>query len=380
MHVNDQAFTAYRGEVLLDAALINGIDLPHDCRSGQCGTCTVRVLQGQVYGGACDQPNLVRACQARVISDVEILVEAVPDVVTTKGMVMGVTPLAPDVLEVRIRPARPVSFLPGQYCKFQFRGFPWRCFSLTAPLDQPFDRRSIRLHVRKMPGGRVTQAMGRGIKAGHAVRIRGPFGSAYLRTNLTNRLVLVGGGTGFAPIWSIADAAVTENPDREMVIIVGARELQSLYMASAFRRLASYPNVTLIPTTDIAAGNAARLVRTGRPTDFMPQLSRYDIVYGCGVLPLVDAVKEKALRAGASFYADPFVAQDSEDQEDIVSRALAWLDRVSPVPLTSLTGRREQPRMLPKPEQPRQSAYSPPITGRMSPAPMQGHFHRSAAE
>ena len=37
---------------LLDAALMNGVELPHDCRSGYCGTCRVRVLSGHTFGGA----------------------------------------------------------------------------------------------------------------------------------------------------------------------------------------------------------------------------------------------------------------------------------------------------------------------------------------
>jgi len=35
--INDEPFLANRGELLLDWALMNGVDLPHDCRSGICG-------------------------------------------------------------------------------------------------------------------------------------------------------------------------------------------------------------------------------------------------------------------------------------------------------------------------------------------------------
>jgi len=48
--INDEPFLANRGELLLDWALMNGIDLPHDCRSGICGACRVRMVDGQVFG------------------------------------------------------------------------------------------------------------------------------------------------------------------------------------------------------------------------------------------------------------------------------------------------------------------------------------------
>jgi len=36
--VNKESFHAKCGDLLLDAALANGVDLPHDCRSGVCGS------------------------------------------------------------------------------------------------------------------------------------------------------------------------------------------------------------------------------------------------------------------------------------------------------------------------------------------------------
>ena len=347
VHVNDQGFTAHRGEVLLDAALINGVDMPHDCRSGVCGTCKVRVLSGMLIGGECEEQGMVKACQARVITDIELLVEPVPEVLTTKGMLTSVTPLAPDVVELTIRPAKAISYLPGQYYKFQFRGFPARYFSPTAPMDRPFDGRSLRLHVRRIPGGRVSPALGREIQPGHPVTLTGPHGSAYFRPELDNRLILIGSGTGFAPIWSIAEAAVAENPNRNMVVIVAAKTLSSLYMAPAFRRLKDYRNVQLIPTVSDKPPNVARVVRKGRPTDFMPKLTPDDILYACGAPAMVDAVKEIANGSGATFYADPFTPQHGAgDDEGIFARAMAYLASIAPIPGWS----GQQYKALPKPQ------------------------------
>src|SRR5215467_6783759 len=81
VEVNGQTFSASRGELLLDAALMNGVDIPHDCRSGYCGSCRVRVLAGRCVGDAGSDPGIIHACQSRIVSDLKIEVEDVPDVV-----------------------------------------------------------------------------------------------------------------------------------------------------------------------------------------------------------------------------------------------------------------------------------------------------------
>jgi NAD(P)H-flavin reductase len=330
----------------------------------------VKVRSGLTVGGECDEPGMVKACQARIITDLEVVVEPVPEVLTTHGTVIATRPLAPDVMEVLIRPHDEIIYLPGQYYRFRFRGYPSRYFTPTAPMDRPFDGRALRLHVRRIPDGLVSPAIGHEIQAGHPVTLEGPFGSAYFRAGLGNRLVLVGSGTGFAPIWAIAEAAMEENPWRDMVLMAAAKTLPSLYMAPAFQRLRDYPNVRLIPTVSEKPANVARIVHKGRPTDHMPELTPDDIVYACGAPQMVDAVKDLALAAGSTFYADPFTPQHgSHDDDGIVARAVSWLSTIAPLP--GWAGG-EQIKMLPKPQTPPrqpqrertsrpQQHYAPPL-------------------
>jgi 3-phenylpropionate/trans-cinnamate dioxygenase ferredoxin reductase subunit len=338
--VNGAEFVAGHGDILLDAALMNGVQIPYDCRSGHCGSCSVQIVAGRLFGSA--DARQARACQCRVISDVEVAVDEVPDVTKASGRVAEVRLLAPDVAVVSVSTQAPVEYLPGQYFQVQFRGFNARCFSPTVAMDRPSS--CIDFHIRRVPGGHVSSALGSDIKAGHRVKLKGPFGAAFHRYGLSKRLVLVCGGTGFAPIWAIADAAIRENPRREIVLVAGVTSIESLYMIPALWRLADYANTTIVPVLQRAQTTP---FPTGHPTDYMPRLYPDDVVFLAGPPPLVAAGAEIAEAAGAQWYADPFQANDNRDTR-LLTRAANWISRIgspSIVPANDATSRtQQQPR------------------------------------
>jgi ferredoxin len=65
-----------RDKSLVDTMLDAGIDVPHSCREGHCGSCVATVVSGQVDMDSCDilEPGdladgLILGCQARPVSD-----------------------------------------------------------------------------------------------------------------------------------------------------------------------------------------------------------------------------------------------------------------------------------------------------------------------
>jgi NAD(P)H-flavin reductase len=299
-------FRANCGDLLLDSALLNGVELPHDCRSGICGACRLRLVDGKVFGGTEEGSDMIYACQARVVSDLKLVVEPLPDTVSLQGRVTKLTRLAPEIFGVDIELPRRLTYLPGQYCKLQFRGFPERCYSPSYPLEGAPQQRILHFQIRRFVDGAVSSALGGNIGVGHRVRVTGPFGSAHFRPNHPGRIVLVASGTGFAPMWSIAVAAITEQPRRPLVLVVAVRKLQSFYMHAALCRLALFPNVTIIPVVS-EPQNVTAAIRTGRPLDYLPSLSSDDMVYACGAPALTKEIARAARIAGATCHTDPFV-------------------------------------------------------------------------
>lgn len=366
--INGNTFVARRGELLLDAALSNGIDLPYDCRAGHCGTCCVRLVSGEVAGGEGSEPGIVHACQCRIVGDAVLERDDPSGVRTVEGVLSSLRPLSPEVMEVGIRTRRALPYHAGQYAQVRFSGYPSRPFSITHPLRGAPNSRLVWFHVRRMRDGRVTSSLGKRIRPGHRVELTGPYGSAYFRPNLDGRLILVATNTGFAPIWSIAVAALRENPERIMMIIAGGRGVESLYMGPALVQLSRFPNVLVLPVCSTPQ-TLSKAVKPGRPTDYLPRLLPTDVLYACGAPGMVDAIKSIATRAGAVCYADPFLpTTDGADEEGILGRTKRWL--------TIRTGRQMgQPalsRLRDRPEPPMQ-AYG------MADSRVRSHYSSSSA-
>jgi NAD(P)H-flavin reductase/ferredoxin len=325
--IDGHSFLAPRGQLLLDAALSNGIELPHDCRAGHCGTCCVRLVSGEVQGGEGSEPGIVHACQCRIAGKAEIATEQRSEVRVVEGVVNALHPLSSEVMEVEIRMDRALPYLAGQYAQVRFSGYPSRPFSITHPLHALHrnpNARSVWFHVRRMRDGRVSPSLGKRIKPGHRVKLTGPYGSAHFRPNLNSSLILVATHTGFAPIWSIAVAALRERQERDMMIIAGGRTLESLYMWPALARLATFPNVHVVPVCSTPQ-TLIHAVQRGRPTDYLPPLLPSDVLYACGAPGMVDSIKSIAARIGAVCYADPFLpATDDTVEESVLMRMTRW--------------------------------------------------------
>jgi len=122
----------------------------------------------------------------------------VPDPVSSlSAQVTHLARLAPDVVSVTMEVEEPLEYLPGQYCNVQFRGFP-----RDATAHLPAAGRPIRMCCIFTFANCLTawfHGLGTTIRAGHRVRLTGPFGHAFLRPRHQGGTVLVSGGTVLRP-------------------------------------------------------------------------------------------------------------------------------------------------------------------------------------
>ena len=89
--------------------------------------------------------------------------------------------------------------------------------------------------MRRTPGGAFSKYVFEEMKERAIVRFEGPLGSFYLREDSDKPMILVAGGTGFAPIKAVIEHAFHKGIDRQMVLYWGARTLRRPLPARARR-------------------------------------------------------------------------------------------------------------------------------------------------
>lgn len=306
--MNGRAIQAKVGETLLQAALRNNMVLPQECCTGQCGTCRVSVTSGSVDDVNTRINNTVLGCCALLEGDATITYDEVPTHVKRTGKVIAINPISPEIYEIQIKLTQILNYLPGQYVNLTFNGFPGRDYSPTIFEDGTQDPLTLVFQIKRYEKGLVSSAIDSTIRIGHKLQLKGPFGQAFYRQG-KGRLVLIASGTGWAPMWSIAQAAKQAEPMREIHIIIGARNAANLYMGNSLLWLAKHgvQNITICASGEGFGG----LIQKGRPTDFIPELHSGDIIHAAGTPAMVKAVEILASNKGITLYADPFTASSN---------------------------------------------------------------------
>jgi ferredoxin-NAD(P)+ reductase (naphthalene dioxygenase ferredoxin-specific) len=308
------------GVTLLDALREAGVPVSYSCMAGRCGTCRCRVLEGSVLETGREtrlrQPNeedYVLACMSVLTESCTIELPEPDEVVThpariIKATVVAVEDLTHDIKRLRLRPAKPLAYSPGQYASLQFTPDHIRPYSMAGLSGDG----ELEFHVRLVPDGKVTGYIANQLQPGDAVRVSGPLGTAYLRRKHEGPMLCVAGGTGLAPVLSIVRGALAEGMRNPIHIYFGVRTPQDVYGTDWLRALErDHDNVHVHIV--VSAGSGAGL-RTGMVTDAVMQdwseLSGWR-AYLCGAPPMVEAatllVKQKGVAAG-HVYADAFYA------------------------------------------------------------------------
>src|SRR5882724_2958728 len=226
---------------VLEGALAAGLNLPHSCKSGHCASCRVLLRAGEIeypngipVGLTAEEARAgnVLLCQARARSDLIVearLIASVAevDIKTLPCRIARLTPLAPDVLQVFLRlPAvESLRFDPGHYLDVLLDGGRRRSFSIASP---PHDSELLELHIRRVAGGEFTQRLFYASPVGSLLRIEGPIGQfAYQESQAP--LLMIAGGTGFAPLKSMLRHVLEGGIDRPIHLYWGARQPHDIY-------------------------------------------------------------------------------------------------------------------------------------------------------
>lgn len=325
---SEVAFSCEHGETVLDAAARNGIELPYSCRKGVCGNCRGLVLEGQLVpgtaGGSAEagihSDNEHLFCHAQAASDLLIRPRSWQRIdpnarKTLQAKIFRMTQAASDVtiLQLRFAAGQRAKFQAGQYLQVILPGGQRRAFSMA---NAPHESDGVQLHIRHVPGGHFSAGILPTLKVGDQLQLELPHGDFWLREEGDRPLIMVAGGTGFAPIKSIVDHMVRSKISRPLALYWGSRQVEGLYAPEVIAKWQlTLPGLCYVPVVSDAPADTwpgrTGLVHEAVLADH-DDLSSYD-VYACGAPAMVAALRricvEQSGLPEARFFCDAFVSQ-----------------------------------------------------------------------
>ncbi len=304
------------GETVLDALLRQGAKVDYSCRSGGCQSCMMRVIAGKPTPHS--QTGLDEAkraqgyflpCICTPEADMEIARpgesgEKVETEVLEREM------LNPEVLRLRLRRPEGYEYRPGQFLNLYNPEGIGRAYSIASLTSEPF----LELHIRHVPNGKVSGWANTRLETGDRVVISSAAGECFYTPGHPEQpLLMIGTGTGLAPLYGIVRDALAQGHRGEIHLYHGSSVMEGLYLIEEMRALAEkVPNLFYYPCVGqesvpkgIFAGreNQKALADHGDLTGWR--------VYLCGHEEMVTTTKKKSFLAGAALndiYSDPFVS------------------------------------------------------------------------
>src|SRR5258708_6050342 len=130
----------------------------------------------------------------------------------------------------------PFTFEAGQYIDILLQGGRRRSFSIASP---PHDARPLELHIRRVAGGEFTDRLFHEDMRSSVLSIEGPLGEFTYRARegVAPPMLLIGGGTGIAPLVSILRHVIETGIERDMRLFWGVRSECDLYAQATLEQL-----------------------------------------------------------------------------------------------------------------------------------------------
>ncbi|MCA9714298.1 MAG: 2Fe-2S iron-sulfur cluster binding domain-containing protein [Myxococcales bacterium] len=313
----DRRLEVKNGETVLETLEAAGVDVPNSCRAGACQSCLMRAVSGEVpekaqrgISPSKRELGYFLACVCRPTADLEIARTDASEVCTVT--IDAIRRCAGEVLEIRLRIAKPLAYRGGQFVTLIRRddGLA-RPYSLASPADAE----QLELHVRHYPDGAMSGWLA-SASPGTELELRGPYGECfYVDDDLDRPLLLVGTGTGLAPLYGIVRDALAAGHRGSITLLHGALRSADLYHRDELAALAAgHENLEVVASAlEVEAGVDSV---DSTPIDALAldraALSDHDAlrVYVCGAPALVSGLRRRLFIAGVplrAILADAFL-------------------------------------------------------------------------
>ena len=319
------------GETVLDAAFRQGISVMHGCKEGQCSSCKSRLVEGDIellkystfalpdYERETDH---ILLCRTLAYSDITVellnydedLLRRSIAVKEFAATVVAVSPLTHDIRLLEIELEQPLRFWAGQYVDLTISAAGiTRAYSMASHPGEPTRLAFI---IKKYPDGAFSAQLDGALRPGDRMVAKGPYGTCFRREQRPGPLLLIGGGYGMSPLWSILHDHLESGERRPVRFFYGARTTRDLFHLDRFAEIAArHPDFRFIPALSHANADEGWTGETGFIHDVVARTLRAEALdgeidaYSCGPVPMIDAVLPVLQMAGVEperIYFDKF--------------------------------------------------------------------------
>ncbi len=308
-------YTCENNETVLEALLRANVAISYVCKMGSCQTCLVRSIHGTPPATAqsglkatLKKQHYFLACRCYPTEDMTLKLSEQAEFYRD-GVVVKHTLLNHNTLLLGIRFNDAFEFYAGQFVNLQRKDGLTRSYSIATI---PQAHNIVEFHIRCLPHGRFSAWLRDELTLGDTIAVSEPRGHCfYVPERAEQNLLLIGTGTGLAPLEGILLDALAHQHTGNIYLFHGGREVNDLYHSSQLQTLAAqHDNFFYTPCLSgaqvpegIAQGRAHE-VALARFTD----LSNWR-VFLCGHPDMVNQMKRQAFMKGASMndiYADAF--------------------------------------------------------------------------
>jgi ferredoxin-NADP reductase/ferredoxin len=310
-----QSYQCQEHESVLDCMTAHDVTIPSSCRAGLCQTCLMQAVAGKVPEVAqvglkptLAAQNYFLACACYPVEDIEIKLPSA-GVGKYSAVVVDINPLNADIVCLELSLGKKLKYKAGQFINLHKDTVTARSYSLASV---PEIDEHLQLHIRKLPNGHVSHWIHQTLKVGDSVEISDANGNCfYIADNPDQNLLLIGTGSGLAPLYGIIRDALLQGHRGTIKLYHGSKTADALYMSKELESL-SLKHVNFTYTPCVSGNIVPQGFASGRAHDVAikenSDLSGWR-VFLCGHPEMVATGKKLAFFAGASMrdiYADPF--------------------------------------------------------------------------
>lgn len=315
IQLGDRELICGSSENLLDRFIDEQLDVSYSCRQGVCQSCLMRSLDGAPPEAAqkglkdnLKQQNYFLACLCYPEQPMRISNRHHADF-TTYGTVTEKSLLNEDTLLLTLETDEALDYFAGQFVNLQREDGLMRSYSIS---NNRIHSKNLSFHIRRLKQGKFSSWAHDQLNIGDRIAVSDPQGTCYYQPNDRQQpIVLIGTGSGLAPLAGIISEALYENHQGDIYLYHGSRDMNGLYWVDEMKQLANqHTNFYYRPC--VSQGKSTEEAFAGRANEVafneLPDLKGWK-VFLCGHPEMVNQSKRQAFMQGAAFadiYADSF--------------------------------------------------------------------------